>query len=43
MFRPWSQNGYGVQLPAFVWEQYKAPPGKKYPPTDIGICAQSPP
>jgi hypothetical protein len=38
MFRPSTQNGWGVQLPEFVWEQYKAPPGKKFPPTGITYC-----
>jgi hypothetical protein len=38
MFRATTQNGWGVQLPDFVWEQYKAPPGSKFPPTDIGVC-----
>jgi hypothetical protein len=38
MFRPTTQNGWGVQLPEFVWEQYTAPPGSKFPPTDIGYC-----
>ena len=26
------------RVPDFVWEQYKAPPGSKFPPTDIGVC-----
>jgi hypothetical protein len=38
MFRPTTQNGWGAQLPEFVREQYKAPPGSKFPPTDIGVC-----
>jgi hypothetical protein len=38
MFRSTTQSGWGVQLPEFVWEQYKAPPGSKFPPTDIGFC-----
>jgi hypothetical protein len=38
MFRPTTQNGWGAQLPEFVWEQYTAPPGSKFPPTDIGVC-----
>jgi hypothetical protein len=38
MFRSTTQNGWGVQLPEFVWEQYKAPPGLKYPPTDTRFC-----
>jgi hypothetical protein len=32
------QRGYGMQLPRFVWEQYEAPPGKRFPPTDLASC-----
>jgi hypothetical protein len=43
MFTPptrnvYGQNGYGLQLSRFVWEQYK----KGFPPTDISVCAFAP-
>jgi hypothetical protein len=38
MFRAPTQGGLGMQLERFVWEQYEAPPGSKFPPTDIGTC-----
>jgi hypothetical protein len=31
-------DGWNVYLPRFVWEQYDAPPGKKFPPTGITYC-----
>lgn len=40
MFTPstrkvYGKNGYGMQLPRFMWEQYE----KGFPPTDIFRCA----
>jgi hypothetical protein len=37
-FRPTTQGGYGLQLSRFIWESYKAPAGKRFPPTDIAQC-----
>ena len=31
-------DGWNVYLPRFVWEQYDAPPGKRFPPTGITYC-----
>jgi hypothetical protein len=43
MFTPptrnvYGQDGYGLQLSRFVWEQYE----KGFPPTDISVCAFAP-
>jgi hypothetical protein len=38
MFLPATLGGNGVQLARFIWEQYDAPAGKTFPPTDIGQC-----
>jgi hypothetical protein len=33
-----NEQGFGMQLYRFVWEQY----AKGFPPTDLGLCRHAP-